>query len=438
MMKSPDLTRLKNLRHQFSVSALTALGVVSLAGLSLPDHALALSGTASSAGMTTTPRESSGASGGATLIRTAASSSESSSSQSASASQVSGPSDQGSASTQTASSGSTHRHVQREEGRSSSHRRSSGETATASTRSGGGKSVVESKDNKVVVPLAPTIDRPIFSLSSGFETRYIFHGLDIIAFNSKQGSFFTKPLASEDEIANPGLNSSAIIYENADVAFKGAHLGVGYIRALSPTYPLFQNFRGGEGFQRRFYQEVDVTADYTASIVGGILDGTIGYNSYFFPYRDYKATSYQGEAFLRLAYKQLKYVVPSFTFYRYISNQNDNNIGNLNGNFTEFRIDGAVPIYHNNAFSIDFAPYVAASYNISYLRYNNQDTGGWNDLETGIKLPTHIGKHFSVTPYGNYGLDLSDSDNLPINNFTNRGFGERTRFWGGVTVAYSF
>ncbi len=100
----------------------------------------------------------------------------------------------------------------------------------------------------------------------------------------------------------------------------------------------------------------------------------------------------------------------------------------------EFRIDGAVPVYTNSMFAVALAPYIAAGYNIDYLKYGDNNVGGWNDLEMGLKVPTTIGKHFTITPYGNYGLDLS-SNNQPINNLSGNGYGERTHFWGGVTVA---
>ncbi len=455
-MRPTEVSRSKNYRSKFNISSLLLAGALSVGSLFTAGEAYALSGTLSAAGTTTTPRDSSGASGGATLIRTAASvpSTESPSSQ------VTGPSEPSSApapTTTTRTSGGSRRRAQEEEG-TTRHRTSGGSgISTKRTSHQGGKSVVESKDNKTVAPVSTAPDRVHFSLSGGFESRYIYHGLDIISFNSKLLTYRFTP-GTRSGAVDPALDfqkdnsSSAITYENADVAFKGFHLGVGYVRAISATYPFFQQSRDPiiaanfsvpdqdavPGNHRRFYQEVDVNADYTVSIVANILDATVGYNSYFFAYHDFKGASYQGELFGRLAYKQLKYVVPSFTFYRYVSNYNINSAaGNLNGSYAEFRLDGSVPVYTNNLFSVALAPYAAAGYNISYLKYGDNNVGGWNDLELGIKVPTTLGKHFTVTPYGNYGLDLS-SNNQAINNFTGNGYGERTHFWGGVTVAYSF
>ena len=462
-MRNPSLRATQNVRSKkhrskFSVSSLLLAGAISFAGLFTSSEAFALAGTLTASGETTTPRDSSGASGGATLIRTAASSTTSTSSESSSTQQV-GPTESSSSSSASVhTQGGSRRRAQTEEG--TTHRRTTG-TSTAHTSRQGGKAVVDSKDQKSVAPVPMAPDRVHFSLSAGFESRYIYHGLDVIAFNSK---IDTARLSNGFVLFSPQLSSSAIEYTNADVAFKGFHLGVGYIRAIDATYPFYQRptvrdatTTAGQvlgantitedavpGNHRRHYQEVDVSTDYTVSIIGGILDGTAGYNSYFFAYRDYKGAAYQGEVFARLAYKQLKYVVPSFTYYRYISSfDNDHSSGNLNGDYTEFRIDGAVPIYNNSIFGVTFAPYIAAGYNIDYLKYSasspyRNDVGGWNDLEMGIKLPTRIGKNFVVTPYGNYGLDISGNTDTPINNFTGNGYGERTHFWGGVTVAYSF
>ena len=106
-----------------------------------------------------------------------------------------------------------------------------------------------------------------------------------------------------------------------------------------------------------------------------------------------------------------------------------------------------MPVINRPNFGLTVAPYAVASYNINYLKFSGDyDIGGWNTFETGLKVPIRVGKHFTVTPFGNYGLNLSNAGTV-ANNFAasnldsasgSRSFGEKTRFWGGVNLAYSF
>ncbi len=306
-------------------------------------------------------------------------------------------------------------------------------------------------DKKAVIPpQAPA--GPQFTISSGWQSRYIFHGLDIISFNSR---YRNDGFTLRNGIENPHEESSSIWFTDFSVSWKGLRAGVGYVQGIDPTVPYFQGFPqdgranafGALGDEVRLYREVNVHVDYTFSLVPRWLDATVGYNSYFFPNHDFKGTAYQGEIPIRLAFTRIPYVRPSFTYYRYISDYKKFGAGNLNGNYVEFRLDAGFPLYTSRNFAIAIAPYALVSYNINYLKFSgNDDIGGFNTFETGLKLPIRIGKHFTVTPFGNYGANLNDAD-LVANNFAastvkgsggSRSFGEQTRFWGGVNIAYSF
>lgn len=314
-------------------------------------------------------------------------------------------------------------------------------------------------DKKAVIP-PPAPTGPQFTISSGWQSRYIFHGLDIISFNSRYRLDPTNTQTREE--------SSSIWFTDFSVSWKGLRAGVGYVQAVDPTVPYFQGpsvVQTAAGFflasrdrgrptafgilrdEVRLYREVNVHLDYTFSLVPSWLDTTVGYNSYFFPNHDFKGTSYQGEIPIRLTFTRIPYVRPSFTYYRYISDYKKFEAGNLNGNYVEFRLDAGFPLYTSRNFAIAIAPYALVSYNINYLKFGGDyDVGGFNTFETGLKLPIRIGKHFSVTPFGNFGANLSDAD-VVANNFAastargtggSRSFGEQTRFWGGVNLAYSF
>ncbi len=308
-----------------------------------------------------------------------------------------------------------------------------------------------SKDRKNVVIPPPASDLT-FTLSGGWQSRYIFHGLDIISFNSR---YRNSGLDRNFNPISPREESSSIWFTDFSLNWKGLRAGVSYVQATDPTVPFFQfslqrgrvTSTGLLNDRVRLYREVDVHIDYTFSIVPQWLDATVGYNSYFFPNHDFKGTSYQGEIPIRLTFTRIPYIRPSFTYYRYLSDYKRFEAGNLNGNYVEFRLDAGFPLYTSANFAVSLAPYALASYNINYLKFSgNDDIGGFNTFETGLKVPIRIGKRFTVTPFGNFGANLSNAD-LVANSFAasnvrsssgSRSFGEQTQFWGGVNVAFSF
>ena len=408
----------------FSLRGLLAAGAVASLGLPLGQEAHGIGGSAIQP--TYTPRETIGATPTASLI--GASSGSSSSTAAAAAS-----SDNGEAPPPSGEKRRTTRHVSSDdEGHGTTAKRRQRKKEKAGTTAVVDNSK-ETKDHKQTSPLlAAAAPGPQFSISAGFETRYIYHGLDVISFN-------TRPLPGQQ------FQSSGIAYTNADISFKGLHFGVEYLNSVDQVVPFLQTTTSHgvrvADYTERYYNELDLDLDYTVAIVANILDATLGYNSYIIPNNNFKGTNYQGELLFRLAYKQIPFVTPSFTFYHDFSEEHNNQFGDLNGSLVEFRLDGTVPIIKKDSFALTFAPYVSSIYNIDYLNYTGQrdgNIGGISSLQTGIRLPVTFAKHFTVTPYGNYGMDLTADNRLPIDNFSGRAFGERTHFWGGVTVTYSF
>ena len=423
--------------RQFSLRGLLAAGAVASLGLPLGREAEGIGG--SFIQPTYTPRETVGAAPTTSLIG-ASSSSASSTAAAASADNAEAPPPSG-------GTRRTTRHVSSDdEGHGTTAKRrqrkkeKSGTTAVVDNSK-------DSKDHKQTPPpLVAAAPGPQFSISAGYETRYIYHGLDIISFN-------TLPALTDRGGLSRNFQSSGIAYTNADVTYQGLHLGVEYLNSVSRVIPYLQAINSQGAFignlSKKYYDEVDINLDYTVAIVANILDATLGYDSFIIPNNDFKGTNYQGELLFRLAYKQIPYVTPNFTFYHDFSLQHNDTVGNLNGSLVEFRLDGTVPIIKKENFALTFAPYVSSIYNINYLNYTGTrdgNVGGISSLQTGIRLPLTIAKHFTITPYGNYGMDLTPTqrnaagllDRTPIDNFTGNGFGERTHFWGGVTVTYSF
>lgn len=270
-------------------------------------------------------------------------------------------------------------------------------SSSTSTRTSYSSKEVVTK-NPVVEPPAAALG-PEIALTVGWDSQYMFKGLD----NVRASSF-------------SGRDESSIAYAKLTAAYQGFGFNLGYLSAVEESDPRFSPTERSE-----YYSEIIAGANYTASIIGGVLDGTIGYNAYFFPEEDFWGTGYQGELYARLALVNIPFVTPNFV-YSYFHSEEEI----LEGHFFEFRLDSSIPVYEGSGFKISVNPYFSVSYDQDY----NGVGGDWNSIETGIKVPVSIGDHLIIALSGNYGWDIGDNRS----NF-DRGFDD---FWGGVSVTYRF
>lgn len=276
-----------------------------------------------------------------------------------------------------------------------SSRRTSSSTTSSRYSSASSKEVVTK--NPVVETPAPL--GPEIAFTAGWDSQYMFKGLD----NVRASSF-------------GGRDESSIWYAKLSVAHEGFGFNLGYIMAVEESDPRFSPVERSE-----YYSEVIAGVNYTASIIGGVLDATIGYNAYFFPEDEFWGTDYQGELWARVALVNIPFVTPNFVYSYFHSDEEI-----LEGHFFEFRLDSSIPVYDGGNFRVAVNPYVSVSYDQDY----NGVDGDWNSIETGIKVPISIGDHLIVALSGNYGWDIGDDRS----NF-DKGFDD---FWGGVSVTYRF
>ncbi len=277
----------------------------------------------------------------------------------------------------------------------------SGSAAVSSSRR---STSTGSSSKEVVMSKNPVIDTPAplgpeIAFTAGWDSQYMFKGLD----NVRASSF-------------SGRDESSIWYAKLSAAYEGFGFNLGYIMAVEQSDPRFSPVERSE-----YYSEVIAGANYTASIIGGVLDVTVGYNAYFFPEEDFWGTDYQGELFARVALVSIPFVTPNFVYSYFHSDEEI-----LEGHFFEFRLDSSIPVYDGGSFKVAVNPYVSVSYDEDY----NGLGGDWNSIETGIKVPITIGDHFILALSGNYGWDIGDNRS----NF-DKGFDD---FWGGVSVTYRF
>lgn len=281
---------------------------------------------------------------------------------------------------------------------SSPSRRSSSRSSTTT------HSHTHTSSKEVVLDKNPVMETPApagpeIALTVGWDSQYMFKGLD----NIRASSF-------------SGQDESSIWYGKLSLAYEGFGFNIGYLQAAEESDPRFSRVARSE-----YYSEVVAGVNYTASIIGGVLDATIGYNAYYFPEEDFWGTDYQGELWARLALVNIPFVTPNFVYSYFHS---DKEI--LEGHFFEFRLDSSIPVYDGGSFKIAVNPYVSVSYDQDY----NGIGGDWNSIETGIKVPITIGANFIIALSANYGWDIGDGR-------SNFDLGDDD-FWGGVSVTYRF
>lgn len=274
---------------------------------------------------------------------------------------------------------------------------------TTRRTSGGASGVASGKgmiDKNPVVATEPP--RPEFTFTAGWDSKYVFKGFDNIA-----GSSVERP----DDVG--------IWYTKATMTYQGLGLLLGYLQADSKTTPKY-NPNGGSDY----YSEVIMGVNYTAAIIGGVLDSTVGYNMYYLPNGDYWNNDYQGEVWARLAYVQFPWLTPSVT-YSYFHADNDI----LTGHSVEFRLDSKFSLYNGNSFGIGLNPYVSANLDSDF----NTSGTNWGGVEVGLSLPITIGQNFILALSGSYGWDMGDD----VNYYGGRP-PERDGVWGGVSATYRF
>jgi hypothetical protein len=260
-----------------------------------------------------------------------------------------------------------------------------------------GKGMIDK--NPVVVAEAP---KPEFTISAGWDSKYVFKGFDNIA-----GSSVERP----DDIG--------VWYAKATMTYQGFGFLLGYLQADDRTTPKYNPDGGSD-----YYSEVIMGVNYTAALVGGVLDATVGYNMYLLPNGDYWANDYQGEIWARLAYVQIPWITPNIT-YSYFHAENDI----LTGHSVEFRLDSSFSLYSGDSFGIGLNPYVSANLDSDF----NAAGTNWGGVQVGLSLPITIGDNFILALSGNYGWD-GGSD---VNYYGGRP-PERDGFWGGASATYRF
>lgn len=229
------------------------------------------------------------------------------------------------------------------------------------------------------------------SLSTGWDSLYMFRGVNVLRNDSSYGSglYWTD------------LNFTWNITDND-------FLTVG-------TWFAF-------GTQNTDYKELDVYTSYTHMF--GDFALSFGYIFYYV----LNDPLYSHELNVSGAYEfdlGFMTITPSLTYFFNIGpDVDDDGIAPTASSYLLARVDGSVPV--TNFLSID--PWVSFGTN---FRYNAKEDGsffnGANDLQVGLGVPIALNEYITVYGYGAYSYQWENLVNT-----------RPSTFWGGASVEFSF
>lgn len=236
------------------------------------------------------------------------------------------------------------------------------------------------------------------SLSTGWDSLYMFRGVNVLRNGERYGSgIYWANLAATWNITD------------SDFLSVGAW--------------------NGFGTQNNSYKEFDLSLSYLKTI--GDLSLGLGYTFYYIYAPD---DFYSHELNAKVAYAfdlGFMSVTPSLTYFFNIGPDNAvEGIAEEASSYLLLRVDGNAPIYKD---IVSLAPWVAFGTNFSYNTRANSDGdlemfNGVNNLEFGLGLPIKINDVISLYGYAAYSYAFYDLV----------GTTEPSTFWGGASVTFSF
>ncbi len=245
------------------------------------------------------------------------------------------------------------------------------------------------------------------SLSTGWDSLYMFRGVNVLRF---------------DQDGNEQKYGSSLYWTQLNVSFMPTE---------NDTITLGTWF--AFGLTKTNYKELDVTVNYVHTF--GDLAVGMGYTFYYY----LASVLYQNELNWTIAYTfNLPAgitLVPSITYYLNLGPEFDNferGTGAVEtaSSFLVARLDAGIPIYKD---IVSLAPWFAFGTSFDFNAQVEDNSRGFdfytgaNNIEVGIGLPIKINDMITVYGYGAYSYQWQNLVGT-----------EPSTFWGGAKVTFSF
>lgn len=259
-----------------------------------------------------------------------------------------------------------------------------------------------------------------FSAEAGYASKHLWRGIDLAQFTSTNYAPGGAPEADSD-----------VTFIGANATYKGFAFGLKYIETIDDTFnPFFARFTD----DLDSYQEFVISVNYTRMLVGSdILQGTAGFDFYYYPNGEFWGVDNQGMLYARFSSPHYKWAQPFLEVFYNVAIDSDGNglaasdalsIRNATGSDLveggggEIGVNGGDSVYSNGAISVGLTYSLSTFYKTGY----QFEDDGFSHVGLTLGAPVSIGSNLTITPSVSYIEALGDiEDNLDPKAGTNFG-----------------
>ncbi len=286
-----------------------------------------------------------------------------------------------------------------------------------------------------IVPQITYEDPGAFHITAeaGYASKHVWRGIDLAQFTSY------------NHVTGSGVAKadSDVIFAGLSTTYKGFLFGVKYIETIDDG---FNPFFAPLASTLDSYSELVLSLNYTRMLAGSdLLQGTFGFDFYYYPNGEFWGVDHQGMLYARLSSPHYKWAQPFIEFfYNIATDSKGNGLANPSvfpppAGFTSFRgatgselvegggfelgVNGGDRVFSNDAMSLALTYSVSTFYKTGYAF----ESDGFSQLVLTVGTPITIGSSLTITPSVSYVAALSDVD--PIAGAVVPGGGSADDVW---------
>jgi len=255
-----------------------------------------------------------------------------------------------------------------------------------------------------------------FSAEAGYASKHLWRGIDLAQFTSANYALPGDTPKADSDVTFMGANAS----------YKGFAFGLKYIETIDES---FNPFFAKPDTDLDSYQEFVVSLNYTRMLWGtDLLQGTAGFDFYFYPNDEFWGVENQGMLYTRLSSPHYKWAQPFLEVFYNVAIDSDgsgladeaNFVGGssirgadgsdlVEGGGFEIGVNGGDSVYSNGTVALGLSYSLSSFYKTGY----QFEDDGFSHLSLTLGAPISIGSNLTITPSVSYVEALEDiSDNI--------------------------
>jgi hypothetical protein len=285
-----------------------------------------------------------------------------------------------------------------------------------------------------------------FSAEAGYSSKHLWRGIDLVEFTSF------------NHTSGGALNSadSGVSYFGANASYKGFGFGAKYIESIDDELnPFFAPLLTDQDS----YQELVLSINYTRMLIGdNILQGTVGFDFYYYPNDEFWGVEHQGMIFARFSSPQHKWAQPFVELFYNVATDSSGSglaaegLGPFIAPVTSFRgatgsdlvegygaeigVNGGDVVFTNDRIAVGLTYSLSTFYKSGYAF----ESDGFSHVSLTVGAPISFGPNFTITPSVTYVHELSDitpQTNAAVPDSNPSAYNE-PGFVGAIKASWSF